>query len=379
LTNFLELLHHQVANHRKASLSASMVIRMKGIKRVRAKGRVYYYHRKTGTRIRAEYGSRAFLDEVAALERKVEEQSGSQAPGTLGDMIEQYRASPEFRDLAERTRKDYQSVLDYLKALRGDPIGDFDTPRIWEIRDAAYAAKKRRFANYVVQVLSRLFSWMNARGKANGNINPAALVEHIRRPKDARVVNRRWTDPEIANVMAAASSEMRLAVALGLYTGLREGQVIRVTWSSYDGQRFEVRDQKTGAQLWIPAHRELRTLLDAAQRRSPVIVVGTRGRPFAGENGFRAMFFKLVRQLRAEGKVSDGLTFHGLRHTVGTKLAEAGCDTRDIMAITGHKTEAMAAHYTKGADQRRRATSAILKLERSGTRKRKTERTGVEN
>jgi integrase len=31
-------------------------------------------------------------------------------------------------------------------------------------------------------------------------------------------------------------------------------------------------------------------------------------------------------QLENEGKVGTGLTFHGLRHTVGTKLADAGAD-----------------------------------------------------
>lgn len=92
------------------------------------------------------------------------------------------------------------------------------------------------------------------------------------------------------------------------------------------------------------------------------IVVGQRGEAFT-ESGFRARFFKVIRQLTADGEVGLGLTFHGLRHTAATMLADAGCDTRDIMAITGHKTEAMAQRYTRHADQRRRATLAIAKLE----------------
>lgn len=95
------------------------------------------------------------------------------------------------------------------------------------------------------------------------------------------------------------------------------------------------------------------------------IVVGQRGEPFT-ESGFRARFFKVIRQLVAEGKVQPGLTFHGLRHTAATKLADAGCDTRDIMAITGHETEAMVARYTRSADQKRRAPAAIMKLEGIG-------------
>lgn len=46
-------------------------------------------------------------------------------------------------------------------------------------------------------------------------------------------------------------------------------------------------------------------------------------------------------------------------------LAEAGCTTDEIKAITGHTTSRMVEHYTKGADQKKRASAAILKLERN--------------
>lgn len=81
----------------------------------------------------------------------------------------------------------------------------------------------------------------------------------------------------------------------------------------------------------------LRELLDAAPRRSPIIVVGARGNPFT-ESGFRARVFKLIRELRDAGRVAPGMTIHGLRTTTATMLAEAGADTQTIMAITGHIT-----------------------------------------
>jgi hypothetical protein len=63
------------------------------------------------------------------------------------------------------------------------------------------------------------------------------------------------------------------------------------------------------------------------------------------------------------GKIGKGLTFHGLRHTAARALADAGCDTRDIMSISGHKTEAMVARHTQSTDQKRRTRSAFAKLE----------------
>lgn len=46
-------------------------------------------------------------------------------------------------------------------------------------------------------------------------------------------------------------------------------------------------------------------------------------------------------------------------------LADAGCDTRDIQAVLGHRTAAMSEHYAKEADRKRRASAAVTKLERS--------------
>src|SRR5438128_8354862 len=144
-----------------------MVIRVKGVKRVVSKGHVYYYHRKAGQRIEAPYGTLAFADEVRRLDERgrCKEQGDNRArPGTFGELVNAYRASPEFTGLAERTKKDYQRILDYLKPLHDIGLSAFDAAEIWAIRDKANAKHKRRFANYVLQVLSRLFSWGGRRG-----------------------------------------------------------------------------------------------------------------------------------------------------------------------------------------------------------------------
>lgn len=81
-------------------------------------------------------------------------------PGTLGGLIEAYRASPEFREqLAPRTRSDYQKVFNYLATIESMPIVQIDEAAVIAFRDRAFLQRKRRFANYVVQVLRLLFSW----------------------------------------------------------------------------------------------------------------------------------------------------------------------------------------------------------------------------
>jgi hypothetical protein len=98
-----------------------MVIRVKGVKRVVSKGGVYYYHRKTMTRLPGEPGTTGFMDALAAAE-KTASAVRAPMPGTLGALIAQYRGAPEFIGLAERTKSDYQKVFDYLRALDAMPL-----------------------------------------------------------------------------------------------------------------------------------------------------------------------------------------------------------------------------------------------------------------
>jgi len=50
---------------------------------------------------------------------------------------------------------------------------------------------------------------------------------------------------------------------------------------------------------------------------------------------------------RASKKTGIRVSIHRLRHTYARVLADQGCDTAAIMALMGHKTSTMAAHYTR--------------------------------
>lgn len=342
-----------------------MLMKLKNVHRVRSKGQVYLYHRKSKARLDVDQNGRqrSQSEIVSAWQAEEDKISGiakNAAPGTIGSLIAAFRASPEYARLADRTRKDYSKIMDSLSSIEATPLSSLDSSMVLKIRDKAFRLHKRRHANYVVQVLSRMCSWGIPRKLIKSN--PCDGVELIRKGREEPRANRPWKPSELSSVMAAVPVEMKAAIALGAYAGMRQGDVLRLPWSAYDGEAINYRQGKTGQEVWIPAHHDLRAILDETPRRSPVIVTGIKGKP-PTENGFRARLFDIIRKLEKAGVVGDGLTFHGLRHTAATALAEAGCPTREIMAITGHKTEAMVAAYTKGADQRRNASAAIRRLE----------------
>ena len=349
-------------------------VNIPGINKVRAKGRDYYYHRATGKRIRSAFGSAAFLAEVEALSGGPVQAKG----GSLGHLIGEYRASPEFSQLAPETRKDYQEVFDYLYPMRDMPAIALDTPMVIGIRDRAFARHKRWFANYCVKVISLVCTWGRPRGLIQ--TNPAADVPLLKRPRNAPVVNRPWTEDEVKAVLEASPLWLKVPIALALFLGMRVTDALRVPWSAYDGQVMTWRQSKTGEENTVPVARALRELLATERERqatvtarklrrgrpavvgATTIVQGMRGRPFT-RSGFRASFTKLVTGLRKKLLVGTGLTFHGGRHTVATILAERGADAATIIGLTGHANESGVRTYIRTAQRRVSARRAVALLE----------------
>jgi integrase len=58
----------------------------------------------------------------------------------------------------------------------------------------------------------------------------------------------------------------------------------------------------------------------------------------------------LIRKLEAKGRVGVGLTVHGLRHSVATRLREAGFDKQTIADFLGQETTGMVGYYSRDAD-----------------------------
>lgn len=219
-----------------------VIMHLKGVKRVKSKGRYYHYHRATGKPIKAEFGTAEFAEEVAALDRSATTQSTR--PHTLGALISAYKSSPEFQRLAPRTKKDYNYLLNYLQSIHDMPLAQINTPFVLGVRDKAFSAHKRKFANYIVQIMGTLFAYGLPRGLIA--TNPAKGVPIIPRPRDTPKQNRPWSDREIDTYFDGAPQSMRIAMALGLYAGMREGDVVKALKSIYDGVGIKWRQSKTG-------------------------------------------------------------------------------------------------------------------------------------
>jgi hypothetical protein len=221
------------------------------------------YHRKTGSPIdlaKSPLGSAEFLADCARISALMT--ATAPKPGTLGMLISAYRDHPAFRDLAPRTRSDYQGVFDYLKPIADTPLIKFDRPLVVRIRDKAAASRGRKFANDVKARLSTLFGWGSERGYLAGNT--AFNIKDIRRPKGMPDANRPWTDEERDAVLAAAPAHMRPAIALMMFTGLGPRDALALPRTYFRDGEIATRRSKTGEPVFWPCPAPLAAVLAAA-------------------------------------------------------------------------------------------------------------------
>jgi integrase len=153
---------------------------------------------------------------------------------------------------------------------------------------------------------------------------------------------------------------LHLPLTLALWTGQRQGDLLRLPWSAYDGKYIRLKQSKTGARVVIPVGAPLKVALDAAPRQSTFILTTMDGKPWTS-NGFRSSW----RKASAKAGII-GITFNDLRGTAVTRLALAGSTEAEIATITGHSLRdvrsILDAHYLHRDPAL--AESAIRKLEK---------------
>ena len=334
---------------------------LKGINTIRRRlatgeRRTYYYHRATGLRLDGKPGDPQFIESWQAAERATK--STDRHAGILAAWLNSYRASDDFLLLADATRKDYLKQIAKIEAEFGDmPLAALSDPAVraefldWRDRLAKTGTRQ---ADYAMTVLGRVLAWAVNRGLLA--VNPAARPGRRYRSARAEII---WLPDHVETFLSKAPPELALALILARDTAQRQGDLLRLTWSAYDGERITLKQSKRGAGVAVPVTAALKRLLDAAPRRAVTILTAAEGLPWK-EDHFR-------HQWRAATLKAglDGLHFNDLRGTCVTALADADCTPAQIAAVTGHSQRSVHAILdTYQARTTTQASAAIAKLER---------------
>ena len=312
-------------------------------------------------------GTPAFM---RAYQAAIEAPRKARTTGTLQSIIDGYQKSSQFVRLRDRTKADYlyhiarierARLIENGPAFAVYPLDTLDDPKIrrrllaW--RDTMALTSPRQ-ADATFGVLRIILQW--ARDQA------IILTNQASKPRKVYHADRSdkiWLPEHLAAFRAVASPEMRLALELALWTGQRQGDLLRLSWTAYKGGRLQFRQGKRHRKVDMPVYSELREMLDATPRRATTILTTASGKPWKVDP--KPIHFQHKWRKATLDAGLDGLHFHDIRGTTCTLLSDAGATPGEIAAMLGWtvKTvnEMLDRYQAMTATQ---SDSAVAKLEK---------------
>lgn len=315
-------------------------------------GRVRYRFRKKGLPnylFRAEPGTPEFMTEYQAAKQAILPEKVRYDRGSFHALIESYYRSKQWARMSLAYQKVRGNALERFRVKHGDkPVSALQARHIdkWmmEMAETPHAANDLR------KMLNQLMKHAILLGLRE--TNPVDATEAIRVESEGYHC---WSEEEIAQFDArwALGTRERLAKELLLYTALRRSDIVRIGRQNRQDNLLILRHSKNRSDTVIPILAPLARALDAIEVQHLTYLVTAFGKPFTAA-GFGNWFGE-----RCEMAGLPHCTAHGLRKAMARRLAEAGVSTLEGRAVTGHKSDAMFAHYAKKANDKIMANRAL--------------------
>lgn len=322
-------------------------------------------------------GSKIFLAEYAeCLElygpKATAGDRARRVAGTLGWVIREYKKSSQWASLSEGTQDVYNRTFDWLDEHYGRAeFATLEERHVRKIRgqlkdQTTEIVNGRKLTRGGTTVADRAVDkigmlWRFAKEHIEGmdrlGANPTrevAAVHTTHSPHPA------WPPELMAAIEAHPNPRVVRAYYLLRYTGQRRSDVVTMARHQFDGTAIQVVQEKTGTHCWIPAHKRLREHFASTGLGAEHLLESSWGLPYR-ETSLTNM---IIDACKAAGY--PGFSPHGLRHSAGSALAEAGCSVHEIMSILGHLTEREAYEYVRQANRKVMAKSGIEKWEKKG-------------
>ena len=255
----------------------------------------------------------------------------------------------------------YEGVIEsFLTSLSpgkmNQPLAALAVADIRHFRDSLISGgRAAATANVAVKILRGPLNLARRQGLLPNN--PAEAVDMV---SSNPVVKGIFTPADVAKLIAAADEEWKGMILAGFYTGARLGDLTNLKREHYDAERLSLRfgQAKTKQFIEIPIHPEFHKWLLQRPQGKPEdpIFPSLHGKSISGVSGlsmrFKALMVKagikvaVTAKAGEKGRARSSLTFHSLRHSFNSAMANAGVSQEHRQLLTGHASKAINDRYT---------------------------------
>jgi integrase len=185
--------------------------------------------------------------------------------------------------------------------------------------------------------------------------NPAEAVDL---PARRSIERGTFTPAEVKMLVDAAEGEWKTLILIGYYTAARLSECCRVEWKDINLSKGTISfpDTKQGKPHTLPLRDELTKHLERIAGDTPgPLMPHLASVRVSGRRGLSQHFLGVMAKAGLDAEAVDAIggkrqlhkrTFHSLRHSFTSALANAGVSPELRMKLTGHRSEAVHAGYT---------------------------------
>lgn len=206
---------------------------------------------------------------------------------TSNGLIREFTGSIEFETkLSAATQREYKRMLTKSEAEFSDmPREVLNDPGVrkefldWRAKVARSSGERE--ADNRLSIVSAMLTW--AVDNVRLDVNQIKGFKRLYHSDRSHVI---WLPEHIEAFMKVAPVELQRALIIALHTGQRQGDILRLPWSAYDGTAITLRQGKNARNgrpapvVTIPCTKALRRMLDGMHRASPLILITKTGRSF---------------------------------------------------------------------------------------------------
>lgn len=274
-----------------------------------------------------------------------------------------YVASLEARGTKDGTLKRYRPIFDGFLAHLGDArsnarIASVSAQEVESFRDAERkAGKTPGTADFALKVLNGVFE--DARRKAVILANPVQAVKPLASAMSEE--RRPFTDAQVKALLTVADTEWQGMILFAYHTGIRLNDAANLSRQNIEGGKLlRFREAKTAHRKQRATEREtvvvmasdlrdyLKSLTVPMKKDAPLFP-SLYGKKSGSAGGLSNAFARLLekagidRELgearKGKGRRFSALSFHSLRHTMISRLANSDAPEAVTKAMSGHSTD----------------------------------------
>lgn len=303
------------------------------------------------TRINAKYGTKEFTDIYDALiSGKTPPVAPKERTNTISWMIDKYRHSGAWKQLAAGTRKQREVYLRQMEKALGEK--HYTCFRKKDMQDSVDRRRNSPSnANKFIKAMRHLFKW--AEDMLEHETNPTNGITYVKDKTDGFLP---WEADHIEKYREywPIGTKQRMVMEMFLWWGVRRSDIVRIGKQHFKNGVGGIYAKKNDVYVPLTMPPYLQHVIDQTPTGDLTYIITDYGRP-RSSNGLGNWFSASAREAGVDRSA------HGLRKTASELVAEASGTNSELKAYFGWTSDSEPKRYTEKAKRKKMAIRAAIK------------------